>query len=132
MYKNDKFTASVFRKVTFSGVHTNFSSFVAHEHKLSLTYTLLHRSFTIVPDFSKIYFDVVALKKTLHKNACPTKFVDECIAKRVNNILVQKSVTTTVPKLGLRLKLQLLGNMSSITKKRLNRWIGKRLKFCKF
>ena len=89
-------------------------------------YTLLHRSFIIVPDFSKFHFEVDTLKKTLHKNAYPTKFVDKCVAKFVNNIFIQKPVFTTVPKLELRIVLPYLGNISSITKKRLNRCISKR------
>ena len=100
--EKDKFTTSVFRKDTLSGVCTNFISFVALKHKFGLVYTLLHRSFTIVSDFSKFHFEVETLKKTLHKNAYPTKFVDKCIAKFVNNIFVQKPVFTTVPKLELR------------------------------
>ena len=64
----------------FSGVYTNFSSFVALEHKFGIMYTLLHRSFTIVSDFSKFHFEFEILKKTLHKNGSPTKFVDKCIA----------------------------------------------------
>ena len=94
-------------------------------------HTLLHRSFTIVSDFSKFHFEVEALKKTLHKNTCPTKFIDKCVAKFVNNIFIQKPVFTTVPNLELRIVLPYLGNISSITKKRLNRCISKRLKFCK-
>ena len=70
--EKDKFTTSVFRKDTFSGVYTNFISFVALEHKFGLVYTILYRSFTIVSDFSKFYFEVETLKKTLHKNAYPT------------------------------------------------------------
>ena len=128
--EKDKFTTIVSRKNTFSGIYTNFSSFVALEHKFGLVYTLLHRSFTIVSDFSKFHFEVETLMKTLHKNAYATKFVGKCISKFINNILVQKPVVTTVPKLGLRITL-FLGNISSITKKRLNRCIGKRLKFCK-
>ena len=57
---------------------------------------------------------------------------NKCEAKFVNNIFVQKPVFTTVSKLELRIMLPYLGNISSITKKRLNRCIGKRLKFCKF
>ena len=83
--EKDKFTTSVFRKDTFSGVYTNFSSFVALKHKFGLVHTLLHRSFTIVSDFSKFHFEVETLKKTLHKNAYPTKFFDKCVAKFVNN-----------------------------------------------
>ena len=56
--EKDKFTTSVFRKDTFSGVFISFSSFVALEHKFGLVYTLLHRSFTIVSDFSKFHFEV--------------------------------------------------------------------------
>ena len=79
---------------------------------------------------SKLHFEVETLKKTFHKNAYPTKFVDKCISKFINNIFVQKPVVTTVPKLELRITLPFLGNISSISKKRLSRCIGKRLKFC--
>ena len=123
---------NVFRKDTFSGAYSNFSSFVALEHKFSLVYRLLHRSFTNVIDFSKFHFGVETLNKTLHRNAYPTRFIDKCIAKFVNNIFGKKPpVFTTVPKLKLRIVLPYLGNISSITKKRLNRCISKRLKFCK-
>ena len=89
-----------------------------------------------LPDFCELcnqvfqIFEVEALKKTLHKNPYPTNFVDKCISKFINNIFVQKPVVTTVPKLELRITLPFLGNISSITKKRLNRCLGKRLKFC--
>ena len=78
--EKDKFTTSVLWKDMFSGVYTNFSSFVALEHKFGIMYTLLHRSSTIVSDFSKFHFEFETLKKTLYKNASPTKFVDKCIA----------------------------------------------------
>ena len=86
-------------------------------NKFTLVYTLLHKSFTIVSDFSKFHFEVETLKKTLHKNAYPTKFVDKCIEKFVNNIFVQKPVVTTAPKWELRIALPYLGNISSITKR---------------
>ena len=76
-------------------------------------------------DFSKFHFEVETCKETLHKNAYPTKFVDKCTAKFANNIFVQKSVVTTVPTLEFRIALPYLGNISGITKKRMNRCIGK-------
>ena len=82
-------------------------------------------------DFSKFRFEVETLKKTLHKSAYPTKFVDKYVAKLVNNMFIQNPVFTTAAKLELRIVLPYLGNISSITKKRLNRCISKRLKFCK-
>ena len=95
--ENGKFRTNVFRKYTFSGIYTNFSSFVALDHKFSLMCTLLHRSFTVASDFFKFHFEVETLKRTLHKNAYPTNFVDKCISKLINNIFVQKPVVTTVP-----------------------------------
>ena len=71
------------------------------------------------------------LLTNVYLNLLTTKFVDKCISKFINNIFVQKPVVTTVPKLELRITLPFLGNISSITKKRLNRCTGKRLKFCK-
>ena len=82
-------------------------------------------------DFSEFYFEVETFKKTLHKNFYPKKFVDKYIAKFVNNIFVQKPVVTSVLNLKLGTALSYLGNISSTTKKRLNRCISKRLKFCK-
>ena len=84
--EKDKFTTNLFRKDTFSGVYNNFSSFVELKQKFHLVYTLLHRSFTIVSDFSKFHLEVETLKKTLHKNAYPTKLVEKCVAKFVDNI----------------------------------------------
>ena len=92
--------------------------------------TLLHRSFTILSDFSKFHFEVETLKKTLHKNAYPRKFADKCISKFVINVFAQKPFFTTILKLELRIVSPYLGNLSSITKKRLNRCISKHLKFC--
>ena len=69
--EKDKFTRSVFRKDTFSGVYTDFSSFVALEHKFDLAYKLLHRSFVIVSDFSKFRFEIETIKETLQKMLIP-------------------------------------------------------------
>ena len=103
--EKDKFPTSIFRKDTFGGIYTNFSSFEALQHKFGLMYPLLHRSFTIVSGFSKFDFEVRTLKKTLHKNAYPTKFVGKCISKFINNISFQKLVVSSVTKLELRITL---------------------------
>ena len=42
---NHKFKRSVHRKSTFSGVYTNYRSFIATEYKSSLISTLLYKSF---------------------------------------------------------------------------------------
>ena len=55
--ENGKFVTNVYRKETFTGVYTNFSSFIPLEHKFGLVYTLLHRCFCLVSDMSKFHFE---------------------------------------------------------------------------
>ena len=44
---NNKFMTSVYRKPTFSGVFTNFGSFIPKSYKYNLLFTLLHRAFKL-------------------------------------------------------------------------------------
>ena len=45
--ENNKFVTSVFRKETFSGVYTNFSSFIPLQYKFGLVNTLLNCCFNL-------------------------------------------------------------------------------------
>ena len=73
------FTTTVYHKPTFSGVYSNFNSFIADEYKHGLIFTLLFRIFSIVSDFSKFHEEVSYLKDVLKKNYFPTNLVDKCI-----------------------------------------------------
>ena len=42
-----KFTTSIYQKPTFSGVYTNFDSFLPNNYKIGMIYTLLNRYFQI-------------------------------------------------------------------------------------
>ena len=84
--ENDKFVTSVFRKETFSGVYTNFISFIPLEHKFGLVRTLLNRCFNLSSDFLKFHHEVDKLKKILSKNAYPQKFINKRIQKFLNNV----------------------------------------------
>ena len=53
--RNNQLVMSVFRKATFSGVFTNFKSFIPATNKFGLVYTLLHRSFSICSSYQKFH-----------------------------------------------------------------------------
>ena len=59
---NKGFTTTVYHKPTFSGVYSNFNSFIADECKHGLIFTLLFQIFSIVLDFSKFHEEVNYLK----------------------------------------------------------------------
>ena len=71
-------------KSTFSGVYSNFNSFLADECKHGLIFALLFRIFSIISDFSKFYEEVNYLKDMLKKNSFLTNLVDKCIKRFLN------------------------------------------------
>ena len=49
--EKDKFSTSVYRKPTFSGIYTHFDSFLPSSNKIGLLHTLLYRCFRICSDW---------------------------------------------------------------------------------
>ena len=78
---NNHLITSVFRKATFSGVFTNFKSFIPVAYKFGLVYTLLHRSYSTCSSHEKFYEEIVLLKEIFKKNEYPQFFIDKCIKK---------------------------------------------------
>ena len=77
--KNGKFVTSVYRKPTFSGVFTNYESFIPTYQKRGLSHALLHRSLSICCDFKTFHFEIDHLKTILIKNNYSLNFIDSCI-----------------------------------------------------
>jgi len=108
--ENGSFTTSVYRKQTFSGVYTNFNSFLDKSYKLGLVFTLLHRSYVICSSYTSFHLEICKLKDILLKNAYPLFIIDKCIEKfllKVYNKSTEKvdneekqEVTVSLPYLG--------------------------------
>ena len=128
--ENGKFVTNVYRKETFTGVYTNFSSFILLEHKFGLVYTLLRRCFCLVSDMSKFHFEIENLNEILLSNGYSNKFIDKCISKFMNKHYIMKPVMLTVPKKQLYLVLPYMGKMSALVKSGLARSLHKHLPFC--
>ena len=114
--ENGKFVTNVYRKETFTGVYTNFSSFIPLEYKFGLAYTLLHRYFDLLSDMSKFHLEVAKLKEILLKNGYSWKIIDACVFKFLNKFFEPKPVTLTVPKKQLFIVLPFMSNMSGVIK----------------
>ena len=125
------FKASVYHKPTFSGVYSNFSSFIYNKYKIGLVFTMLFQTFSVVSDFSRFHTEVIHLKEILRKNAFPIKLVDNCIKNFLNKKFLNTPVTLTVKKKELFIVLPYLGNLSLALRTRLQNSISKSLPFCK-
>ena len=121
----------MYHKPTFSGVFSNFNSFISEEYKVDLIFTLLFQTFSIVSDFSRFHSEVCNLKEILKKNALPIKLIDSCIKNLHNKILTEKPVTLAAEKKDLVIVLPFLGKLSLDLRTRLRNSISKNLPFCK-
>ena len=126
----DKFSSSVHRKDTFSGVYTNFKSFMPETYKRGLVSTLFYRGFMICSSFQSLHEEIEKLKMIFSKNGYPSKLVDKCILKFFNKQFEERRVVHTVPKKELLLVLPFLGTNSWKTKNELIRSFRKIVPFC--
>ena len=60
--EDDSFITSIFRKSTFSGVYTNFRSFLPFEYKTNVIMTLLYRLFTLSFNWKTFHQEIKKLR----------------------------------------------------------------------
>ena len=87
--ENDKFATNVYRKKTFSGVCTNFKSFIPETYQIGLIKSLLFRCFSFYSDFFKLHYEIDKLKIILYKNSYPRDLVEKGIKEFLDKIQQQ-------------------------------------------
>ena len=127
-----KVVTNIYRKKTFSGVYTNFNSFIPETYKTGLIESLLFRCFNLCSDFVKFHHEINILKGILYKNSYPRDFVYKRIKNVLDKVLTQKVVVSTVPKKDLMIVLPYLGKLSLQIRTRINRVMKNKLPHCNF
>ena len=80
--ENNNFTTSVFRKNTFTGLATNFSSFIPHIFKINLIRTLVYRAYSIYSDAIYLKTECEFLKTFMSSNGIPEILATSQIKKK--------------------------------------------------
>ena len=109
---NNKFTPSVYGKLTFSRVFTNFGSFIPKSYKYNLLFTLLHRPFKLCSNFELFPHGIDKLNTIFKNNSHPKSFVDLCIKKYLDKVSIKKEVVVKASEKELIYVLPLIGNKS--------------------
>ena len=106
---NHSFSASIYRKLTFSGVFTNFGNIIPISYKSNMIFTLLFRAFKFWTNFGLFHQEALNLfqKKWLSCN-----FIDVCIKRLLNNIFKDKKVCAFACKKELVCVLPFIGKKS--------------------
>ena len=128
---NDKFLTSVYRKLTFSGVFTNFGSLISKSYKYNLLFTLLHGAFKLCSNFERFHQEIDKLKTISENNGYPKSFVDFCIKKYLDKVFIKTEVVQKSSKKEFICVLLFLGKNSMQLRTRLVNSIESKLKFCK-
>ena len=128
--KNKRFVTSIFRKATFSGVYTNYDSFILDTYKIGLLHTLLFRFFKICSSMENFHIEIEHLRSTVKCNNYPVNIIDQCIKKFLDKLYTPKQIVLTVPKKELLVVLPFLGKFSLNLRKRLYKAVSKSLPQC--
>ena len=76
---------SVYCKLTFSGVFTNFGSFIPNSYKYKLLFTLLDRAFKLCSNFERFHQEIDKLKTIFEKNGYAKTYLRPSFSsKKVN------------------------------------------------
>ena len=110
--QNKWFVTSIFRKATFSGLLTNYDSFISDTYKIDLVHTLLFLFFKICSSMENLHIEVELLKSIFKCKNYPVNITDQSIKKLLDNLYVPKQVVPTLPKKELLVVLPYLGTFS--------------------
>ncbi|XP_057292667.1 uncharacterized protein LOC130621400 [Hydractinia symbiolongicarpus] len=112
MREGDSFVTNVYRKPTFSGVYTNFSSFIPMENKHGLIFSLLYRFYHLCSDLNKFHVEISQLKTILGRNVYPSKVFEFCLRSFKSRNYEPKEQVSLAPKKELVLVLPFLGKIT--------------------
>ena len=106
------FETTIYRKPTFSGVFTNFTSYIDTSYKRGLIRTLLHRGFIICCNYEKLHQEIIYLKSIFQRNAYPLHFIDKCVRIFLDKLFVEKKLSYDVPKKVVTVILPYMGRLT--------------------
>ena len=115
------FETAVYRKPTFTGLTTKFTSFIPLQFKRNLAGTLVYRAFHICSTYINFHKEIWFLTKMLFNNGFPNRFTETCVGKVLSKIFNNKHPEKpTVKKKDIYFSLPYLGEHSFHIRKKLN------------
>ena len=76
---NSSFSTSAYQKPTFTGLFTNFRSFIPLKYKKGLILILFDRFSKICSTYENFHQEVEKFRTIIELNGCPTHLWDKCV-----------------------------------------------------
>ena len=115
---NSNFVTSVYRKPTFSGVYTHYSSFLPTIYKTGLVSTLLYRCHVICSDWLQIDQEIKKIKSFMLKNGYPSSILDHIVYKFLNKLHIKKPTAKQSTQKLFQIVLPHLGTYTNLLEKK--------------
>ena len=126
------FLTSVYRKPTFSGVYTNFNSFLPDIYKTGLVHTLMFRLFNICSNWQLIHSEIEHLRSVMRRNAYPDCLLNNVIKRFLARLYVVKNSEHEVKDTKtFQIYLPYLGPLTAKTEQSINRLFRQYMPKCK-
>ena len=106
----------MYRKPTFTGLYSKYSSFTPVIYKKNLVSTLCFRAFKICSDYLALDKEINFIKSTLKLNGYPISFIESNIKRTLNSLYIPFDKTVNlnydVPKAIVLFPAYFLGEVS--------------------
>ena len=109
---NGNFELSVYRKNTFSGLGTKFTSFIPQLFKTNSISTLIYRAYNICSNWQLFHKEMDFLLNYFTQNGYPSQIIHRFIKNFLNSKFNPPQTVHTAQKLKLYVKLQYYGPQS--------------------
>jgi hypothetical protein len=125
--KVDKYTTTIYRKKTFTGVYLNWSSLTSRRYKISLIRCLAERVWRICSDEKERLVEINKLKVILERNDYPLDIIDRTLNLFIENKAKPKLVVEGPQPLKRFLKLPYVSGKCEDYARRLKHLVNKNL-----
>ena len=92
------FGTSVYRKPTFTGLFTNFHSFIPNTHKQNFVSCLIYRIFNLCSSYENFHTQLEVLRKLFNLNGFPSHMFDRIVCRFLDHTFDPKPPVLTAPK----------------------------------
>ena len=119
--ENNKFTTSVYRKPTFTGLGLNYLSFTPLLYKINCIKTLMNRAYETCSNYFSLDREIQFLHDFFEKNSFPSH-----VFYKIVNAFLEKKIVPSIPKLTVPkdlkyIKLPYMGRLSFDIRKELQK-----------
>ena len=99
IFRSDKkFATSVYRKPTFTGLFTNFNSFIPLVYKQNLVSCLIHRIFNLCSSYENFHTQLEVVRMLFNSNGFPSHMFDRIVCRFLDHTFDPRPPVLTASK----------------------------------